>query len=259
MGKCYWWRMTVLGLVLALALAGPAAAAEEKSFINGIDANFPPFGFVDKTGKPAGFDVEIVNWIAGEMKFKVKHQPMDWDGIIPSLNAKKIDFIASGMSATEERAKVVNFTIPYWFQNQIVTVKKESSLTVDQALKGSKKVGVQKGTVTAKWFEEMKGKDGFNYTIVYYDSTPLSVEDLLTGRIDAVASDNPPIFDAIKKGKPVKILGEYGQKGKSYAYAVRKSDTDLLNTLNEGLKKAMAAPVWKEMIKKYDLDPPVQK
>ena len=67
-------------------------------YINGFDAAYPPFSFIDKAGNPAGFDIDAVNWIANEMGFKVKHQPTDWAAIVPSLKAGKIDFIASGMS-----------------------------------------------------------------------------------------------------------------------------------------------------------------
>ena len=97
------------GAVLTLAalgvLSATAVIAAEKVYINGIDANFPPFAYVDKSGNPDGFDVKALDWIAKEMGFKVKHQPMDWDGIIPSLKAKKIDIVASGMSITDERKK----------------------------------------------------------------------------------------------------------------------------------------------------------
>ena len=118
-------------MVFGLAALAPA---QEKTYLNGIDANFPPFAFVDKNGNPDGFDVAVVNWIAKEKNFKVKHQPMDWDGIIPSLNAKKIDFIASGMSITEARKKEVNFTIPYWTITQVLVAKSDSALTPETAM-----------------------------------------------------------------------------------------------------------------------------
>ena len=62
--------------VCAAFLSAPALAAEKKRLINGIDANFPPFAFVDETGKPAGFDVEAMNWIAKDLGLEVSHMPM---------------------------------------------------------------------------------------------------------------------------------------------------------------------------------------
>jgi polar amino acid transport system substrate-binding protein len=244
--------MVLLALAASLVLGVTGGFTEDKVLINGIDANFPPFAFVDKTGTPSGFDVDAMNWIAKEMGFKVKHQPMDWDGIIPSLNAKKIDLIASGMSITEERRKQVSFTNPYWKINQVLVVPKDSKLTLDEIMSKGNKVGVQRGTSEAKWMEENLIKKGKDFQLVYYDSAPLAVEDVVNGRAVAAAMDDAPAQDAVKK-KPVKILGEFGMPQEEFGYAVRKEDTELLNKLNEGLKKLMATPYWEELKKKYEL------
>jgi polar amino acid transport system substrate-binding protein len=244
--------MVLLALAASLVLGVTGGFTEDKVLINGIDANFPPFAFVDKTGTPSGFDVDAMNWIAKEMGFKVKHQPMDWDGIIPSLNAKKIDLIASGMSITEERRKQVSFTNPYWKIHQVLVVPKESKLTLDEVMSKGNKVGVQRGTSEAKWMEENLIKKGKEIQLVYYDSAPLSVEDVVNGRAVAAAMDDAPAQDAVKK-KPVKILGEFGMPQEEFGYAVRKEDTELLNRLNDGLKKLMATPYWEELKKKYEL------
>jgi polar amino acid transport system substrate-binding protein len=241
----------VLVLSFLMAVVG-SGFAQEKVIVNGIDANFPPFAYVDKNGNPDGFDVKSVDWIAKEMGFKVKHQPMDWDGIIPSLNAKKIDMIASGLSVTEERAQKVAYTIPYWIIKQVLVVKADSDLTPETALDNGNKVGVQRGTSEAKWMEENLLGKGKKFELVYYDSAPLAVEDVLNGRIVAAAMDDAPAEDAVRK-KPVKIIGGFGMHDEEFAYAVRKEDTELLNTLNEGLKRLMDSPEWEELKKKYEL------
>lgn len=245
-------KKTVWLLICAAVLTLAVPVWAEESYINGIDANFPPFAFVDKDGKPGGFDIDVVNWIAKEKGFKVKHQPMDWDGIVASLVAKKIDFVASGMSITEERKQKVNFSIPYWIIKQVFVAKKDSTLTVDQVKTGKKKLGVQKGTSEAKWLADRIGKEGINFELKYYDSAPLAVEDVLNGRIDAAAMDDAPAMDAASK-KPVKILGGFGMPDEQFGYAVRKEDTKLLEKLNDGLKKIMAMPVWQELVKKHKL------
>ncbi len=240
-----------LGLTLCfLFLWCSYGFAGKKAYINGIDANFPPFSYVDKNGNPTGFDVEALNWIAKKMGFKVIHKPMDWDGIIPNLIAKKIDMIASGMSITPEREKVVNFTIPYWEIKQVMVVKKDSTLTVDEILKGKKILGVQRGTSEAEWLEKNKKKNGWNFTLRYYDSAPLAIVDLINGRIDAAAMDDAPAYDAARK-KPVKVLGTFGMPSEKFGYAVRKQDKKLLETLNTGLKMLMKDPYWQELINKY--------
>ena len=242
----------LLGLALAVAFTCGAAFAEEKVYVNGIDFGFPPFGFVDKDGKPAGFDVESMDWIAEKMGFKVKHQPMDWDGIIPALNAGKIDLIASGMSATEERAKIVNFTIPYYQVTQVLVVKDDNAATLDELLTTGKKIGVQRGTVTAALLETLQKDAKYKFEIVPYDSTDLSLQDLPIGRIDGSGMDSSIAYETMK-GKPFKIAGTFEAAPENYAYAVRKADEDLLKMLNEGLTLLMADPHWKELKTKYDI------
>ncbi|MBU4371279.1 MAG: ABC transporter substrate-binding protein [Proteobacteria bacterium] len=247
--KRFWG--VVLVLAASLLLSSTFAIAAEKVYINGIDANFPPFAYVDKSGAPDGFDVKALDWIAKEMKFKVKHKPMDWDGIIPSLKAKKIDIVASGMSITDERKKEVNFTIPYWKIKQVLVAKKDSPLTVEKALADGNKVGVQRGTTEAKWIaENLIKKGGKKFELVQYDSAPLAVEDVVNGRIVAAAMDDAPAIDATRK-KPVKILGGFGMKDEDFGYAIRKDDAEFLKKVNEGLKKLMKSPYWAELKKKY--------
>jgi polar amino acid transport system substrate-binding protein len=247
-------KKALLGLVVVLMLLVGVGFAEEKVIVNGIDANFPPFAFVDKTGKPDGFDVAVVDWIAQQYGLKVKHQPMDWDGIIPSLNAKKIDMVASGMSINEARKKEVNFSTPYWKISQVLVAKADADLTPEKAMSGGNKVGVQRGTTEAKWIEENLIKQkGMKFELVYYDSAPLAVEDVVNGRIVAAAMDDAPARDAVNKKKPVKLIGEFGMDAEEFGYAFRKEDAELLKTFNEGLKKIMASPMWEELKKKYEL------
>ena len=250
-------RGILFGITLVFFLVGlvggTAAIAAEKEVINGIDANFPPFAYVDKNGNPDGFDVQAMNWIAKEMGFKVTHKPIDWDAIIPTLRAKKIDLIAAGMSITDKRREQVNFTNPYWIITQVLVAPKDSNLTVDQILADGNKVGVQRGTTEAKWIQEnLIKKEGRKFELVMYDSAPLSVEDVVNGRIVAAAMDDAPAKDAVRK-KPVKIVGRFGMPDESFGYAVRKEDKELLDTLNEGLRRLMESPYWEELQAKYEL------
>ena len=247
--KGFWGA--ALTLMALFILTATTVIAAEKIYINGIDANFPPFAYVDKSGNPDGFDVKALDWIAKEMGFKVKHQPMDWDGIIPSLKAKKIDIVASGMSITDERKKQVNFTLAYWKIKQVLVAKKEAKITAEQALADGNKIGVQRGTTEAKWIEEnLIKKGGKKFELVQYDSAPLAVEDVVNGRIIAAAMDDAPAIDATKK-KPVKILGGFGMKDEDFGYAIRKEDAEFLKKVNEGLKKLMKSPYWAELKKTY--------
>jgi len=236
---------------LLLFLISPAGAAE-KVYVNGIDANFPPFAYVDKNGVPDGFDIKALDWIAKDQGFQVRHQPQDWDSIVPSLLARKIDVVASGMSITDARKKQVAFTIPYWKIQQVLVARKDARLTVQQALAGGNRIGVQRGTTEAKWMDEnLIRKKGLKFQLVQYDSAPLAIEDVQNGRIAAAAMDDAPARDAVSKKKAVRILGTFGMPDEEFGYAVRKEDTAFLNKLNAGLKKLMKTPYWKELVKTY--------
>ena len=242
-------RSLLLFLVSGLLLIAAQAQAAGK-LVNGIDANFPPFAFIDKTGQPSGFDVEVMDWIAKDLGMEVTHQAIEWDGIITSLLTKKIDIIASGMSINEDRLKQVNFTIPYWVIKQVFVTRKGSPLTVEDMLTGKKKLGVQQGTTEAKWLKEHIAEKGYNVTLRYYNSAPLAVEDLLNGRIDVAMMDELPADDAISKGRAVKKAGTHGEPDK-FGVAMRKGDKDLHKLINDGYKKLMADPYWQELQKKY--------
>ncbi|MEA1963755.1 MAG: basic amino acid ABC transporter substrate-binding protein [Candidatus Aerophobetes bacterium] len=248
-----------LMLVLALSVAalmlifgGSTLWAQgEKVYIDGIDPDFPPFSYIDEEGNPAGFDVEAVKWIAKEMGFEVKVQPTAWDAIIPSLKSGKIDLIASGMTITEEREKVVDFTIPYWEIDQAVTVREESELNIINALSGKYIVGTERGCTAAMWIEDHLVKEGIigKDKLKLYEGFSLAVKDLLNRRIDSAMMDDVMVEHAIK-GKPLKIIGII-KTGEIYGYAVRKEDKELKRMLNEGLRKLMKSDKWDELIAKY--------
>ncbi len=237
-------------LLVSLGLTGAASAAG-KAYINGIDANYPPFAYVDKTGKPAGFDVDSMDWIAKKMGFTVTHKPMDWDGIIPSLLAKKIDMVCSGMSISPERKEKVAFSNPYYTVKKVLLVGAKSKLTKEQILTGGKKLGVQRGTNEAEWLAKNRDVSKWNYELRYYDSAPMAVEDLVNGRIDAAGVDSAPAEDAIHKAKkPVKIVGEFAEQDQ-FGVAVRKDDKELLEAVNKGYELLKKDPYWETLKAKH--------
>ncbi len=241
-------RAAFLIACLVCMVAG-TALAEEKVLTNGIDANYPPFAYVDQSGKPSGFDVDAVEWIAAKMGFKVKHVPVDWDGIIPNLLAKKIDFICSGMTITPERAEKVSFTAPYWEVKNVFVTKKGSALKTDEIYCQELTVGMQAGTSEAKWMDEEKKKQGWKFEIRYYDSAAMAIEDVVNGRLDVAAMNYPPARDAEAK-KPVQIIGTFGEV-EEFGAAVRKEDKELLDKLNKGFELLKADPYWEELIAKH--------
>ncbi|WP_297216165.1 ABC transporter substrate-binding protein [uncultured Desulfovibrio sp.] len=241
-------KLFVCTLLLGLLAAVPAFA---KTYVNGIDANYPPFGYIDeKTGKPAGFDVDSINWIAKTMGFKVEHKAVAWDGIVPALANKQIDMIASGMSITEKRRQMVDFTEPYWTVSRVFLVRNDSKLTPADILSKKIKLGVQRGTSEADAIKQEQKEKGYPFELRFYESCPLAVEDLLNGRIDAALMDQLPADDSIAKGKAVKKAGTHGEPDQ-FGVAIRKGDKELRALIEEGYRKLKADPYWQELQAKY--------
>lgn len=240
--------------VVTPATTSVAAVSEKPTYIVGIDGEYPPYSFIDKNGTPQGFDVESAKWIANDMGFDVKFQAMAWDGIIPALQAGKIDMVYSGMTITDERKEVVNFSDPYLKINQSVAVHNDNNLTLDDFKAGKGKVGAQRGTTGAFWVEDNLVNKSIMTPdmLVTYDNFPLVATDLQNKRIDFAIYDRPPMLDAIA-GKPLSIIGEI-DTGEEYGVAIRKTDTALLETINTGLAHLLANPKWEDLKKQYEME-----
>ena len=123
-------------------------------------------------------------------------------------------------------------------------------VTPEDILSKPLKLGVQRGTSEAEAIKSEQKEKGYKFELRAYDSAPLAVEDLLNGRIDAALMDSLPANNAITTGRDVKICGTHGEED-NFGVAVRKEDTELKKLINEGYRKLMADPYWKELQKKY--------
>jgi polar amino acid transport system substrate-binding protein len=231
--------------------AGPGL--QDKTYIVGIDGQYQPFSYIDASGTAQGFDVDAMRWIAEKKGMKITFQATAWDGIIPALQAKKIDLIYAGMTITLERAEQVNFTAPYWEVNQDVVARKDSNLTLDEVKAGKAIIGTQSGCTAAIWIDKNLIATGKmpQGNLKLYDNTPLAVDDLTSGRVDAVMYDDLVLKDIIAN-KSIKKIGNIETR-EEFGIAVRKSDPELLATLNEGLVQLKADPYWQELVVKYKM------
>ena len=248
------FKKALVLLTLFLAASIPALAQTpdpNKVYINGIDADFPPFAYVGPDGQPTGFDVDAMNWIAKQYGFKVEHQPMEWSGIVASLKDGKIDMIASGLSVTAERATQINFSLHYWTIKQVILAPADYKLSAEEARKAGLKIGVQSGTSDAKAMADTNGKDGRKYELVEYSSSALAAQDVANGRIDAAVMNDAPAAEASKK-LGLKIIGSAGIPDEAFAVGINQNDENTLKMINEGLTKLMADPYWQELITKYN-------
>ena len=223
----------------------------QETYIVGTDGQYQPFSYVDSDGNMQGFDVDSMRWIAEKNGFRVKFQVIEWDWIIPALLADKIDIIYSGMTINPERSEKVDFSEPYWIVNQDVVARSDSAITLDDGAAGKAIIGTQNGCTAATWIDQNLVETGKmpSSQLKLYANTPLAVDDLVAGRIDAVMYDDLVLKDIIAN-KPVKIIGNI-ETQEEFGIAVRKSDRQLLAMLNDGLAQLKADPYWQELIVKY--------
>jgi polar amino acid transport system substrate-binding protein len=250
----------VLRKILCLTVLAVFAIAAELSaqgpLVNGIDANYPPFAYIAENGQAQGFDIDMINWIAEKKGLQVVHQAFDWSSIVTNLKDKKLDLIASGLSVTPERAEQVAFSDPYWRIKQVVVVRADSTLTLEDVILGGRNIGIQSGTSDFAAMERTNGQDGRKYTLTTFESAELAIQDVINGRVDAAVMNDTKAAEFLEKF-PVKAVGLAGIPDEDYAVAVNKDSADLLKTINEGIAEIQKDPVWAELIKKHGLVEPL--
>lgn len=247
--------MKSFALVLAtLFLAGAAHAADYSKLRIAMEGGYPPFSVVGPDNKLTGFDIDIANALCEQLKAQCTQVPMDFDGMIPSLNARKVDMIVASMSITEERKRAVAFTDRYYLTPAQMVTKKGAGLTVTpEALKG-KKIGVQRSTIHDR-FATATFKQS---QIIRYTKQDDVFLDLASGRMDLSLVDKVAVSHGFLKspqGKDFELIGPTFNDPKYFGdgagVAVRKSDTELLNKLNAAIKAIRANGTYKKIQDKY--------
>lgn len=147
----------------------------------------------------------------------------------------------------------MSFSIPYWTMNQSVAVRRNSSMTIEDLLSGDATIGAQRGSTASGWLEENPVASGLPAdNIRLYDNITQAVADLMKGDLGFVMHDEP-VLKRIAADGFIEVVGVV-ETGEEYGVAVRKEDTELLSTVNEGLDRLMKSPKWQELIEKYGLE-----
>ena len=164
---------------------------QKKSITIGFDNTFVPMGFEQKNGQYVGFDIDLANAVFKEYGIKVNWQPIDWDMKETELTNGTIDLIWNGYSATNERRKKVQFTIPYMKNEQVLVAKKSSNIAKTADMK-DKILGAQTGSSGYDEFEahpELLKNLVKNHKAAQYQSFTEALIDLQNNRIDGLLID----------------------------------------------------------------------
>jgi polar amino acid transport system substrate-binding protein len=240
----------------AIALGGAVAAQAEEVKVGFSPEAYPPFYQQDASGKWGGWEVEIVMAICADQKLDCVLTPIPWDGLIPALNAKKIDTIMNSMSITDERKKEIDFSDKYYnTPTAIVGAKDQKFDATPEGLKG-KVLGVQVSTVHAAYAKKHFGDSAAE--IKEYQTQDEANQDLAAGRIDATQADAIAL-DAFLKSDQGKaccdlkgnVAPDLEVLGPGVGAGVRKDDTALKDKINAGIKDIRANGKYAEITKKY--------
>ncbi|WP_318505746.1 transporter substrate-binding domain-containing protein [Bacillus sp. T3] len=253
-------KFALLSLLLILSLFIAACGGKEekatdtkeetaKVYKVGVDVTYPPFEFKDGN-EYKGIDIDLINAIAKNQGFKIELSPMDFGGIIPAMQANQLDVAIAGMSITDERKKIVDFSEPYFDAGLTVIVKKDNTeiKSVDD-LKG-KTVAVKKGTTGAKYATDNATK--LDIKVVQFNDSPAMFQEVSNGNADALIEDYPVISYAIaQQDLGLKIVGDR-LNGDQYGIAVLKGkNADLLEKINKGLAELKEDGTYDEIVKTY--------
>lgn len=249
----------LLALIMILSFTACGGSSEPKETADKVptykvamEPTFPPFDTINKeTQELDGFDVDMMNAIAENQGFKLEWVNMGFDGLIPALQAGNIDIIASGMNASEDRRKVVDFSTTYYDSGLVVAVKAGNKdikgiddLTPD--MKAGGQIGTTGADKATELFESGKIKEA-----KIYNGLDIAVMDLQNGTIDALINDLP-VTKAYMEEKPgtIEIVGDV-LNAEAYGYAVKKGNKELLDKINTGMQNLKDDGTFDEIYAKW--------
>lgn len=241
--------------IIALSMFAQTAQAEIKTIRMGTEGAYPPFNYINASGKLQGFDIEIGNALCDAMDVTCIWVTQDWDGIIPGLLAKKYDTIIASMSITEERKKKVNFSQKYYTTPAKFVRKKGSGIGINDDDLNGKSVGVQRATIHENFLRDNYG------TIVEIKSYPTQDEanmDFASGRVDLLLADSVALLEGLlstEAGQNAEFVGpdftDARWFGDGAGVAVRKGDNELLDMLNNAIIQIRADGTYQEINSNY--------
>lgn len=276
-------KILAAGIFAAATLATGAFAQEKTEITIATEGAFPPYNLTRPDGTLDGYDVELAHYLCDHMKIKCTIVAQAFDGMIPALNAGKFDAIMAGMSATEKRKEVIDFSMSYGSTGQAFAVLKDSDLSsmplkdalyslssneegarkaveeLKPLLKG-KIIGVQTASIASRFIDEYL-KDTVEKR--EYKTTEQHDLDLIAGRVDVIMASMGYLKTAVEKptNSDIEIVGprfQGGFLGAGSSVGLRKSDTALKAKFDEAITAAKADGTLKTLSMKwfgFDLTP----
>ncbi len=233
---------------------GDFETVEEGKLIMSTNAQFPPYELVSDgegfngTGFE-GIDVEIASAIADKLGLELQIDDMDFDSALVAVQNGSSDVVLAGLSYSEERDEILDFTDSYATGVQVVIVKEGSDVTLDNL--GEKMIGTQRGTTGYIYASDTPENGGYGEDHVSgYDNGATAVQALVNGQVDAVIIDEAPAKEYVAANEGLTILpGNWVEE--QYCAAVNEGNEALLNAINTALNELIEDGTVEEIIAKY--------
>lgn len=247
---CQFVKGLIVSLIVGLSclsLLGCSMSAPQMRVLRiATEPAFPPFEFRENGKELKGFSIDLMHAIAAAANFAVDFQSLPFDGIIPALQAKTIDAAISSITITQKRAEVVDFSRPYFKSGLAIATRVDNQNIVDFSSLKNKKIAVQIGTTGADKAKSVEGAE-----VRSFDSTPLALQELSNGNVDAVINDAPAILYAINLGniQGIKIVQQLLTE-EYYGIATAKNSA-YLSWINQGLTKILQTGTYQQIYQKW--------
>ena len=266
--------MTAAALVLSLAACGSTASSEAASsdaasseaasseaasetetaelstvepgkLIMSTNAAFPPYEMTTDSGEFEGIVIETAQAIADKLGLELQIDDMDFDAALLAVQQGKSDMVMAGVTVTDERQNVMDFTDSYATGIQSIIVKEDSDIASVDDLAG-KKIGTQRGTTGYLYCSDDFGDEN----VVAYDDGLTAVQMLNNGQVDCVVIDNAPAKEFIAANPGLKLL-DTAYVEEDYAIGVGKGNTELKDAINTALEELKADGTLQAIVDKY--------
>lgn len=215
------------------------------------NASFPPYEMVADDGSFEGIDIEVAGAIAQKLGLELQVDDMGFDACLQAAQTGKSDIVMAGVTVTEERQAVMDFSNSYANGVQVVIVKEGSPIQTVDDLANANMIGCQMGTTGYIFCSDTPENGGFGEDhVTPYDDGAAAVQALMNGQIDAVVIDNKPAQEYVAANPGLKILdGEFTNE--DYAIGVAKGNTALLDAINGALEELTADGTIQSIVDKY--------
>lgn len=236
-------------VTLALALGAGTTSALAQAVNVATDPSFVPFEMMDpETGEMVGFDMDIINEVAERAGFEVNLTTMEFSGIIPAIQTGNQEIAVAGITITDERAEIVDFSDPYYDSGLRIIVRSNNDEVTSLEDLAGLTVGTKIGSTSYDFLQQELGEDA---EITPYPGTSDMYMALLGRNVDAVFYDAPNVayFSQTRGEGRTKVVGDL-YEGQQYGIVFHKG-SEWVEPVNEALASMREDGTYDEIYEKW--------